>query len=340
MVSFRLLSLGAVVHLVVGGCAAWDEKLGDPAGRGNAKIRDRPDDSNPGALVPAGVQTVIDLDMAQIRGSTWVAPALDARDQRVRAAKAETLGYDDVTDVDRLIYAVTAAGADAPTLMIAQGRFDSARVQDAFRTRWPGAAVDGWRKIPLLATGENAIALLTARTFVSGTPAMVRAVIDRAFGVGADISADPALGPTRRALSPQGRPPNPAILAAVAIDDTIRARVGDAAPMPRELREVGIRLDLGQDVEAQALGFLDDPESARSLARRLNAMLRNPMTQLTVRAMGLGMLLNQTRISADGARVLVRLSIAAEHRAQLAAMLKAVVESSGSRAGAGGFGSW
>lgn len=317
----------ALAAVLATGCAWWDD--GGAVKRAGGPPYEQPRDDDPGALVPAGVQTVIDADMAQLRRSPWVIPALESRDQRLRIRKEEALGYDDVADVDRLIYAVTAAGADAPTLVIVQGRFQTARVQEAFRARWPAAVLDRWRGIPVLASGENAIALLTARTFVSGAPASVRTVIDRAFGMGVEVGADPALGPVRRALCPEGAPAKPAVLAVVAVDDRIRARVGDAAPVPRELRQIGVRLDLGQSLTLQALGLLDDREAAAALARRLNGLLTDPLTRLTMRAMGLGMLLTGTRLTLDGARVLVHLSVSDDHRAQLSTLLKTAIEESG-----------
>jgi hypothetical protein len=286
------------------------------------------------------VQTVIEVDMAQLRKSPWVTPALEARDQRIRAAKAETLGYDDVADVDQVIYAVTAAGAEAPTLVIAQGRFDGARIQEAFRTRWPRATQESQRGVSVVISGENAMALLTARTFIAGAPAMVRAVIDRAFGVGWDFAADPVLGPTRRALCPEGQAARPAVLAVVAMDDKLRARIGDAAPVPPQLHQVGVRLDLGGGLEGTAWGILDDRASAETLARRLDRQLRATIPRLTLRAMGLGMLLTGTTVVLDGARVLVRVSVSEEHRPALSALLKTVVESSRGGSGAGSFGSW
>ncbi|MEO7667718.1 MAG: hypothetical protein ABI560_09585 [Myxococcales bacterium] len=321
-----------------GGCAFLDET--PAASNAGHQVRDRPDDHDLAGLIPQGVQTVIDVDMAQLRRSPWVTPALEARDQRVRAAKAEALGYDDVADVDHVIYAVTAAGAAAPTLVIGQGRFDGARIQEAFRARWPGAKQEQQRGITMMISGENAMALLTVRTFVSGAPPMVRSVIDRAFGVGWDVAADPLLGPTRRALCPEGDAPRPALLAVVAMDDKLRARIGDAASVPPQLHQVGVRLDLGGGLEGKALGILDDRASAQTLARRLDRLLSDTMTRLTLRAMGLGMLLAGTTVVVDGARVLVRLSVAEEHRSALSALLKTVVASSSASSGAGSFGSW
>jgi hypothetical protein len=337
------------------GCAFWDESapgLSKPGVNGQKRAANHPDDDDPESLIPAGVQTVIDVNMGAVRRSAWVAPALEARDPRARAAKEEALGYDDVRDVDRIIYAVTSAGADAPTLVIAQGRFTPARIEEAFRTRWPGAVVERWRGVSILASGENALALLTVRTFAAGPPTAVHAAIDRAFGLGPDVGADPAIGPTRRALCPPGRDASPAVLALVAVDARMRARVGDAVPVPSELRQVGMRLDLGQSLDLSALGIMEGRDAAAgraagaALARRLNALIADPVTRMMLRPLGLGMVLAGTRVTADGARVLVRASIADEYRAPLSSMLRTWVESSGTGAagtagtGAGPFGSW
>ncbi len=334
---------------VLSGCGGWQ---GPPPGSAGAqasnRVKDQPDDRDLPALIPVGVQTVIDVDMAALRRSAWTSPIMEGRDPKTRATKAEALGYDDVEDVDRIIYAVTTVGVAAPTLVVAQGRFQSSRVEDAFRARWPAAVVDRWRGILVLSSGENAIAFLTARTFTSGAPTAVRAVVDRAHGVGADIEADPALGTMRRALCPEGPDARPVILATIAVDDRLRARVGDAVLMPRELRQVGLRVDAGQSLDVNALGILDDRKSASALGRRLGMLLSDPMTRLGLSAIGLGMLLPQTRVTIDGARVRVRTSIDGEARAQVTASLRVLVDSVrggdgtgvGSGLGAGSPGSW
>ncbi|MES1164601.1 MAG: hypothetical protein ABUR63_02485 [Verrucomicrobiota bacterium] len=330
-----------VAVLVLGACGTWQAGpavAGASVAAGTGAVRT--DDSDPPALIPAGVQTVIDVDMAAVRGSKWAAPLIDAADPRARSAQVDALGYDDVADVDRIVYAVTAAGADAPTLVIAQGRFQMARVEDAFRARWPAAVVDRWRGIPVLTSGENAWAGLTPRTFVSGAPAAVRATIDRAFGVGADIEADAALGPVRRALRSEGGAARPAMLAMVVVSDAVRARAGDFVPLPRELRQVGVRVDLGQALGLQALGFLEDREAAAALGRRLSALLGDPATRLGLRALGLGALLAETRVTVEGARVRVRAAVPDEQRAELTAAVSALIKAVGGGTGASGLRSW
>lgn len=317
------------------GCA---ELLAPPAG---PAAQTKPNDADLVALVPAGVTTVIDVNMATLRGSSWTAPALAESDPRARATKIEALGYDDVADVDRIVYAVTAAGADAPTLVIAQGRFQGERMRAAFRTRWPAATLDRWRDAPVLTSGENALGFVTPRTFASGTPAAVRAVVDRAYGVGSSGAADGPVGALRRALIPEvAGAVVPALVATTAIDAQMRARIGDAVPVPRELRQVGVRADVGRTLDLTALGVLDDHASATTLARRLAELLTNPMTRLGARAMGLHPLVESARISIEGARVRVRAAASEEHRSDVAAALRSLVSSLHGGTGAAGPGSW
>lgn len=328
----------AILGCGFGGCGSWQEPGAQSAA---SKARDRPDDEDTAALVPAGVETVIDVDVAALRRSLWTASVLEASDARAHAAKVEALGYDDLADLDRIIYAVSAAGAEVPTLAIARGRFQATRVEEAFRARWPDAVVDRWRGIPVLASGENAIALVTPRTFVSGAPGAVRAVVDRAFGVGPDVAADAGLGPMRRALLPEIQSASPAVLATVAIGDRIRARMGDAISLPRELKVVGFRLDVGQSLDLQGLGILDDRQAAAALARRVGALLGDRETRVVLRAMGLDPLLSGARITLEGARVRFRTSVSEEHRAEMKESLRSLVGSLRGRSGdPGGHGSW
>lgn len=332
-----------VVTLGMAGAAGCSELLGPgPGGAPAAPVaRDRPDDSNPAALVPEGVVTMVDINMATLRGSRWTAAVLAPSDARGRAAKTEALGYDDVADVDRIVYAATAAGVDQPTLVIAQGRFQRQRVEDAFRMRWPAATADKHRQLTLLASGENALSFLTSRTFASGTPAAVRAVIDRAFGVPAIGASDGVLGSIRRALIPEiVNGAVPAVLGVVAIDDRMRARIGDDTMVPRELRRVGIRVDLGQSLDLGALGVLDHHDASAALGRRLADLLTSPVTRLGARAMGLGPLLDSARITVDGPRLRVRASASEESRGDVVAALQTLMSALRGGDGAGGLGSW
>jgi hypothetical protein len=316
----------ATVLAAVGGCASWTE----PASAADAapSARDRPDDRDLAGLVPAGAETVIEMDLVALRRSPFTAEALVNPDARLRDRSAAALGYDADTDVDRMVYATGAAGADAPTLVIAQGRFQVANVEAAFRERWSGATTDRWRGVPLLVNGENALASISPRTFVSGAPPRVRAAIDRAFGVGPDfLDAGDAAGQgvIRRDLLGFTETAAPAVLVLMTVDERMRARVGDTFPLPRTLRSVGVRLDAGESLRLHALGVLDDREAAAAMA---------------LSAFGLGDLLDGARVAADGARVRLSLAVGPEQRTPIAGALRTIVQALRTGADPRAGGSW
>ena len=315
--------------VLAAGCAAWQEPAFEtPAKQGP---RDKPDDSDLAALVPAGVETVIEVDMEALRRSPWTAEALPDPDARMRDRKTAALGYDGVADVDRIVYAVTTAGVAAPTIVIAQGRFQTANVEAAFRDRWANATPDKWRGLTTLASGESALGTLSPRTFCSGAPAQVHAVIDRAFNVGASYW-DQANGPAgppgtlRRELLAAARFTSPAVLATVVVDDQLRARVGDAFPLPRELRQVAARVDLGLSLDLQAVGHLDDASAAAALAQRLSALLSDRMTRMALAVLGLSELVQSVQVSADGTEVRAHATVPPERRQQVSAALRILVQ--------------
>jgi hypothetical protein len=322
--------VGVLVPVLLGTGCGWQEPAPETAASSRQGPRERPDDSDLAALVPTGLETVIEVDMEALRRSPWTAELLPDPDARLRERKAAALGYDGATDVDRIVYAVTSAGIDAPTIVIAQGRFQMPTVEAAFRERWSNATVDRWRGLTTLASGENGLGTLTARTFCSGPLGQVRAVIDRAFGVGPSFwdqssGAVAPPGALRRELLAAARFTSPAILATIVLDAQLRARVGDAFPLPPELRQVAARLDLGQTMDLQVVGQLDSVPAAAELSRRLNALLSDRMTRMALAMVGMSALVQSVQISSDGTEVRARTSIPSDRRPEVMAAMRALV---------------
>jgi hypothetical protein len=329
--------------LAAASCGAWQEPPLESASAANRGPRDHADDGDLASLVPVGVETLIEVDLAALRKSPWTQEALIDPDEKLRERKAVALGYDGTADVDRIVYAVTSAGSAAPTVVIAQGRFQIANVEAAFRDRWPGAAVDKWRGSTTLVSGESALGSVTARTFCSGTLDEVHAVIDRAFGVGGGFLDDQpgaGQGALRRELLALARETAPGVLATVVIGERLRARVGDTLPLPRELRQVGARLDVGQTLDLQAVGMLDNREAAAAMARRVSVLLNAWRTRLALGALGLSALVGAVQVSADGAAVRVHARVGAEHRAEISAALAAIMKAVRGPDDPRGSGSW
>jgi len=325
-----VLVVGAGLAAAGGACAPWPEPAA-PGAVSPGRARQNPDDGDLAALVPAGVQTVIEVDLVQLRRSPFTAEALANPDAVGRERSAVALGVDATADLDRAVYATGGAGPDAPTLVLAQGRFRYANVEAAFRQRRPGATTDAWHGLPLLASGQDALAALSPRTFVSGPPGQVRTVIDRAFGLGRDFRDPPpdardghaqGQGVARRDLLGVAGTAAPAILVTITVDEGLRARAGDAFPLPRELRTVGLRLDLGESLDLRVLGLLDDRDAAAVLARRLAAMIGDRDTRRALAAFGLASLVDGAKVVAEGARVRIATTVGPDQRTALAAALR------------------
>lgn len=310
-------------------CASTGPGSPGVAGAGSpaALAAARPDDSDLPSLVPVGARLLIDLRLDLLRDSPWTREALAPQDAAARATKAAALGYDDSTDVDRMVYAVIGADATRPTLVVAQGRLSQESVVAAFRTRWPGAVVATWRKLSLVVSEQNAVAFITPRTFVSGAPDDVRAVIDRAYGLGEPLDADPGLGPLRRELlgTVAGPVAHPAVMVLSTLDPVTRARLGELLSTPIAMTRLGLRMDLGRSLALSAIAVAADPRAASEVAQQLMISARRPGTRLLVAAIGLSPILDNVRATSDGARVRVT-SVAEENdRAAIGEALKSLL---------------
>jgi hypothetical protein len=319
-----VLAVGASGHLLLG-CASTGADFAKAATPGGQTAAAQPDDSDLPSLLPPGLKVAIDVDLELLRHSLWTAEALKSQEASERATKIAALGYDDATDVDRMEYAVTALDGSRPTLVVAQGRFVAATVVDAFRTRWPGATVETRRGISISVNGENALAFVTPRTFVSGAPGDVREAIDRAYGVGGVGGGDSGLGALRRDLAGSTPGVSPAVLAVSVIDPQMRARLGEMFSMSSAMTHFGVRMDLGRSLTVTALVLAKDRPAAAELAHQLTLVTRETKTRLILAAVGLSPILNNLDVATDGARVRITSMVDEGDRAEIRQALQALL---------------
>jgi hypothetical protein len=322
-------ALAVAACLAASGCATAPplSEVPDEARRAPAPLA-HPSDASLFGLVPAGPRLVIDMNLAEVRTSGWTASLLDAGDAIARANKRAALGYDDTADVDRILYAATVLDASRPTLVIAQGRFSAPLVEEAFRARWAGSTVRLARGIAVHVSGENALAFVTPRTFVSGAPLEVQAAIDRAFGVGSALEADPGLGPLWRALSEAVAGPagDPAVRAVVVLDRDVRSRVGAVWAIPEAVTHLGLRLDLGRALDLGGIALTADRSAAEAVARTWSTAARGIQARLLASAIGLGPLLGGLAIGAEGARVHVSTTVDENQRPEINQALRTLLQ--------------
>jgi hypothetical protein len=92
------------------------------------------------------------------------------------------------------------------------------------------------------------------------------------------------------------------------------------------LEQVGVRLDLGHDLDVAMVGLVSTHQQAMDLAARVSAALREQRNRPLVLVLGLGPILDGVRLGAQGNRIEGRLSIPEDQRAQIADRMALVAE--------------
>lgn len=309
--------LGAIGALLVASCAS-------PALPGPSVVpaatRSAADDDDLWALAPAEAELLVWADMTQLRESAWTKAALTKTAPEERAARAASRGFDEIDDVDHLLYATVPPLREGASILVAQGRMDRERLSAAFRGQHPQAAASDYRGVGVLAEGEEALAFLTKRTVVSGPLVAVRASIDCGFGLARSAASESwlsALEATlRESRGPSRRPP--ALAVAVRVNPTMRAQLEADMGEGGTLEQVGARLDLGSDLDVALVGLVSTHQQALDLAARVSAALRELRTRPLVFVLGLQPILDGVRFATRENRVEARLSIPEDQRAEIA----------------------
>jgi hypothetical protein len=310
------------VALLPVACATTGEVDGaaGAAAGGGASPRSAPDDSDLFGVVPAGPETLIDLDMAQLRASPWSRALVDSVPAEERAAKAAARGFDDVDDVDRAVFAVSEGEAGPTTLMVARGRFDAARIDRATGGAWTARS---WRGSRLWEQGGSAVALLTERTYLSGSAEAVREAIDCAWGLTPDVRRAELMDLEAALDIPHG---HPALTALVTISQTMQRRIGGEIELPPGLQRVGVRLDLERALDLGLVASLATEREAQAAEHSLNATLADLRSRKALNVFGLAAIFRSAAVRAEGARVRGRLHLPEDQREDLAAKITFVLE--------------
>jgi len=163
---------------------------------------------------------------------------------------------------------------------------------------------------------------VTPRTVAQGGPEDVRGAIDAGWGIVPDARTG-RLGDLRRQLQADR---GGAAFIAAAITDAVRARAADVVELPQGLQRVAARLDLGEDLDAEAVALMVDARSASETARLWSSLVRSYARQRMVALLGLTPVLEGVQIAAQGSRIQARLHIPAERRAELGEKLLALLQ--------------
>lgn len=287
-------SCTAVVALAAACAPAMAPPVPAPA------TRDRPADDDLVAVVPADAEALLFVDLAQLRSSRWTREALAVP---VKSDIAAGLG--ELEPADRLVVARLASTGESASLTVAQGRFERDRVVAAFRRGRARAVVSDFRGCDVWADGNEALAFLTARTLLSGPVTAVRGAVDASFGRApsargqrwvADLESalERERGPARTVVRPA------AVNLAAVVTEPMRARLRHELAEAQGLERLGVRVDLGETVDVEAIGVARSRKDAADLAARIDGEMRGLRGRISLAALGLGPVLDGARVSSRG----------------------------------------
>jgi hypothetical protein len=302
-------------------------------GAGTPGPRSEPDDQDLWGLVPADARTLVWADMAQLRESPWTRKALTKAAPEERASLRATRGFDEVADVDRLVFASLSHMGAGGSLLVAQGRFDRDALAEAFHRQGPHES-SNYRSIGTLGrpgaapdAGE-ALGFLTRRTVLSGARVAVRAAIDCGFDVAVCLDASDWLTAIHVALAATRGPSRqgPALLGAFRLDQTAREQLQSELGEGGALEQVGVRADLGNDLDITAVGFVSTHQRARDMAARLAGLVREQRNRPIVLLLGLREVVSGIRVAARGNKVEASLHVPEAQRDMIAERMTTLAE--------------
>ncbi len=271
----------ALCCLMVAGCAS---------GPSTRTPEVRPIDEDQLALLPAGADAVVDVDMEQLH--TWpparrffsLLPA-DARGQ------LEKMGVDPWVDLDGIVLALSQLGSGHPqTTMLLRGDLDADKMAKAL-----GATFVDYRQVQIGESGapgpgdvgQRAIARLSPRMVVLGSPVDVRHVVDLVRGQGESVrTADRPLV-AAFARSPSAKSGRPAVVAA-AVPSEVMKEALKADDLPgSEYEWLTFVLAVGDGFDFEIIGKAKSLNEASSLAAGAKASLEKLRARPAVRLLGI-----------------------------------------------------
>jgi hypothetical protein len=290
---------------------------------GSTMPRPSLDDDDLLAMVPAEADLVLWADMAKLRTSPWT------RDSFAKVVSADSGAsepeFDQIRDVERLVFAKVPALRDGASLLVAQGKFDRERMSKDFAKDGGAVEKSAYRGADMLVRGDEALAFLSNRTVISGLTVAVRTAIDCNIGVARSIDSDSWFQRLRARLTrTKGTPPVAALYVQLqpATREALLREMGEG----EALEEFAGRIDLGSDLDVTAIGSVRTALQARDLAARLAERVRDARSRPIVAAFGFTSVLDSMRFSAKETDVEVTLHISQQERVEISERMAIVAE--------------
>jgi hypothetical protein len=282
------------------------------------------DDDDPLGMIPAEADLVLWADMAKLRASPWTADSF-AKVAAGEANAAES-GFDQIRDVDRLVFAKVPSLRDGASVLVAQGKIDREHLGKAFAKDQGAAQTSVYRGAEILIRGEEALAFVGKRTVVSGLTVAVRAAIDCNFGVARTIETESWFQRMRSELFRGKDSPSSVAALYVRLQPATREELMHETGEGASLEELGARIDLGSDLDVTAIGALRTETEARDLAARLAERIRDARVRPIVTAFGFASVLDSIRFRAKETRVEGILHVSQKERAEISERMAVVAD--------------
>lgn len=259
------------------------------------------------SLLPADVELVADLDVTQLRAWSDLPRIRPHIDRWIPPAA----GVDPLAVVDLLIVGVAQTGTDAgETVALARGRFSIEQIESAWRSSLStdsSVQRQPYHGYGVLTAEQRALAFVTERTMVMGTPAEVRRVLDLARGdelgfrhPGMAGVTSPSNALLLHALGriPEAKSGRPALRMALRLTAPARSRLaaaGVAAELADHLDWIALALALGDGIDVGLVMGMRGAGPAQDLLERARLKLATVKQGKTVRTLGLEALFDAIR---------------------------------------------
>lgn len=253
-----------------------------------ANVGTRPVEEDPVALLPAGADLLLDVDVTQLRSWSparrFLALLPPATQERIAH-----LGFDPLDDVEQLWAGVVGLGTpEAHATLIVRAALDAARVRAALGPA--GAVKDAdWHGTPVSEGTTGAFAQLAPRLFVLGAPADVRRAIDLRGGEGDSVRSSAADRMLRAAFAraPTAKVGRPAVMAAVIPPPPLRKQLEKEALPGAQFEWLAASLAVGDGFDVGAIASVKGPAEAQQIVGETKTRLAELSGSLTIRLLGL-----------------------------------------------------
>jgi hypothetical protein len=276
------------------------------------------------AMVPAEADVVLWADMAKLRSSSWT------RESFAKVAEAnsgeEQAAFDQIRDIDRVVFAMIPTLQDGASVLVAQGKFDSERMRKTFVQGDQTVEKSDYRGVAFFTRGQASLAFVSQRTVLSGVTVAVRAAVDCSVGLARAMDAEPWLHRLGSLLGSGKSTDLPVASLYVRLQPATREELMREMGEGQDLEEFAARLDLGSDLDVRMLGTVRTELQARDLAARLMERLSDVRVRPIVAVFGLAGIVDSVHFLPKENRVEGTLHVSRDQRAEIADRMTVVAE--------------